>query len=434
MGYKFIKNLLVYIFLPVIIGWLFFASLSPKIEEPFLIVDEVVKIERTIYLEKYWQLDFKNPIWQEWHSYDQPMGSNYVYGLGFFDLAKKAGSYSTFLEENGFNDKKEYCPANPTIGSHGEWFYCYHLKPLNQLPNQFIKPKNVLLRARTVALLFSTLNVITVYYLGLIFGGVWLGISAAVLLALNPLFQGTAIQAMIDPILVFLANTQLLILLLYFKQKKGKIALSLLLGLVSGLGASMKINSAVGLIFADLAILTWFFIKKNKSIIYQLIIINLVSLLVFFALNPYLWQNPIENLKYMYDWRIMMAEGQKKAAPQEAINSFSESLAYLKFDLFNYYDLGRRLWQKAVGLPIFVLGFVSLLLSVIKRKFSWFSINKLILIFYALFMIVSLGAYLPMKWGRYLLPVLPAITLVQASFFVFLLDNISIIISKFNKK
>ncbi len=95
----------------------------------------------------------------------------------------------------------------------------------------------------------------------------------------------------------------------------------------------------------------------------SVLVVGVCSLLIFVALNPYLWPNPIMRTKIMLDQRTFEMTDQQRFFAEQGINSLSKRMTIVPLRIFSNY--APILPNKAlpINLALFILG----LYVIIKR-------------------------------------------------------------------
>jgi ABC-type sugar transport system permease subunit len=181
-------------------------------------------------------------------------------------------------------------------------------EPTSASPNQYL-PKQQLRDARTVAAVFGTLEDFLVALVNPL---------AALLLAINTFTIKYTSQVMLEALPSF---TSLATVLFYvrFKRKKKMgwlVASAIFLGLTA---ASKYLYCVVGIAI----LVDWFLVNKNdgelKRFFPMAFLWGLLSVGVFFAVDPYLWPAPIERLKesvfYLGNYSLTAPEVQNAGYP-----------------------------------------------------------------------------------------------------------------------
>ncbi len=376
---KLIKNILQLILLPLITAGVFFLWSYPRITSDYNFnSDELIYLERTKYADAYFSGDFDNKIWSEWGAYDQPQLTNYLYSLVPGDRSVLNASNSP-------------CTTKDASSFYNSWG-CLDGPPISTWDQSLDGVKSLVVNARTLALLVSSLALATTYYLGYIVAGPVAGILASLYLGYYSFFRNLSTMIMMDQLLLIFLNLQAILFIAINRQAKYIKSLSLVLGLVTGLALSTKFSAAIPtlLIYTYLGYIH--FLPALASIV--------LASSVFFALHPNLWINPLESMLKMLTWRTTQLES---VPISYQTTSILDSTNYALTELFSSY-LSTDTIRHAI--PLALVFVVSLYASYkYSKKFSLFT----------LFNLLSLFLIIPVKWNRYLLPVVPLIAVSLAT-------------------
>lgn len=368
---KIISKIFQLIILPIILAGAFFAWSLPRITTDYNFnADELIYLGRSNYWDAYKSGDFGNPIWSSWEVYDQPQLTNYIY-------AQIAGDRHLLANSNS------PCTSNNT--SHYNTWGCLDGVPLTSWPSSTQNLQVFVTRARTLATAISSLVIATTYYLGLLVAGPVTGLLAALYLGVFTFFRSLSTMAMQDQTLLLFLNLQFILTLLLIRRSRPNLPLFLALGVVTGLAFSAKLSA----LFPSLIVygyLTLTSISKKTLQLSHLVVSSATALLVFFALHPLLWHNPIDGISQMYSWRTTQITNQAGSPYQ--LTSAIERVIYSSSELF----------------PSLALAMVALASALLLLKSSpTFSMLGLINLFTFVMLI-------PLRWNRYLLPVMPIVS------------------------
>jgi cellulose synthase/poly-beta-1,6-N-acetylglucosamine synthase-like glycosyltransferase len=378
---KIINRLITFLLLPLVIAGAFFAWSLPRITSDYNFnTDEIIYLERSNYWEAYKSLDFQNPIWSQWGSYDQPQLTNYIY-------AAVPGDRSLLNPENSI------CPSKSGVNP---WSCLAEPPVIDTWPDSVAPVKTMVTKARVLGTAISSLAVATVYLLGITVVGPVTGILAALYFGWYSFFRNISTMAMMDQILLVFLNLQFIVALLINRHKKGNFGLFITLGVLTGLSFSTKLSAAIPtlIIYGYLAIQS----LKNKQIkLTHLLFSAILSAALFISLHPQLWSNPIQGVVKMVTWRTSQLAAQQ--SPVYSPKGLTDQFTYTLHEGFSSWQSGDEYQAVAV---IAALALISLLvLSKTRSAFAIISALNL-----AVFILI-----LPLKWNRYLLPVMPALSI-----------------------
>ena len=168
-----------------------------------------------------------------------------------------------------------------------------------------IPPDDLLFRARQVSVFFGILCCLVVVLIGCYAGGIWAGITAAIVLINNDLFVLCATRAMTDIYYIFflLCSCLMILLLAKFSQKRFLV----LAGIFCGLATSVKIIGLPILIFMIFTYLIWEMNLRTLTFWQVLLRIGLFlfcSVAVVYLCNPFFW-NILSFFRFpmmFFDW------------------------------------------------------------------------------------------------------------------------------------
>lgn len=258
----------------------------------------------------------------------------------------------------------------------------------------------------------------------------WLGSGGAALaiffVAANPLFRSHARQAMADiPTEMGVAAA-----LCLFAPKAGKLygsyGRTIACGIFLGLAASAKLNGFL----ASIVLVVWSLVCLIKSprISLQLVLAGFSGAILFILLNPFFYANPKglrepqfdalrqknlpERLKFMMDHRVGVSQEGQKLFPNDALTTIPQKISVLIVQGFGRFSpIGpirdnseRRFdpaqdWPVVLWLPLVVWGLRAALLDKSQNQMS----NRFIITYWVCSLVV-VGAFLPLAWNRYMLP------------------------------
>lgn len=386
---KLIKNILQLILLPLFIAGGFFLWSLPRITTDYNFnTDELIYLSRSNYAKAYFSGDWNNPIWDKPEVvYDQTQLVNYIYSLVPGDRSLLSAESSP-------------CSVHDPKNFYASWS-CVDGQPISSWPSTHNAQRSLVVSGRILATGISSLSVATTYYLGLVVSGPITGILAALYLGWYSFFKNLSTMVMIDQILLVFLNLQFITTLLILKTKKANFLSYLALGIFTGLAVSSKISAAIPtlILYSYLTIASLFQRKFKFS---SLLLSSIIALTVFASLHPFLRFNPIEGLVKMLNWRTAQIAAQN--SPIYTPTGIVDKLAYSFNELYSSHQVETNL---PVSSTFFVLSLISLVTLLITNPH--FSLPALLSL--ATFILI-----IPIKWNRYLLPIMPALSVVVASF------------------
>jgi 4-amino-4-deoxy-L-arabinose transferase-like glycosyltransferase len=290
-------------------------------------------------------------------------------------------------------------------------------------------------KSRYVGVLFGLGVIVWTFLIGRLIGGYWTGLISMILLAQHSLVFREFRLAMVDTILLFFIFGAIYLFLLLkskkFKTNKVKLAVLILCGLFAGAAGSVKLNGFMVLILICLWQITEYVYhvfsvnsRKNKSLSVELKVLKegmgiaLLALAVFIGLHPFLLSgNPIINILNMVVWRRETNIGSFVYFTfMESIAAILEKIVWLRGE-YNFFD-----WSvlQMMGLIVFIAGLVFLVYRVVVNK----ELLTRLFLFFFMGVLVIMGNYLTINWGRYYLPIMPLIAIIKGFGFITVIKKI----------
>jgi len=402
-------------------------------------MDEHEYVRKSVYFDLFRRGNFKDELWQHFDSYDQPKLAEYVYGLalhlaGHRDIARH-------LAEVDFDQGWTRDKSGEKLWSPDKWWVRFDGKNLSAPPFDLQKIE-LICQARKAAILFSFATLVLFFTIGTLYKNWFFGLITSFLLFKNFLFRGCCRWAIGDiPLIFFLLLTFFLcfFFIKFFNKKdyKKTLIVSVLIGLSAGLAVSTKLNGAMAFIYFFAILLALFVsggyrkVVKRKLAATSLTIVSFVCFLVFFFLNPFLWQNTFKNLLVFPAWRIGVVRVQQRKQPEDILVTLSDKTTAV----FENTVLSPKSWlflrskdrtrNFPLDLFLFVGGLVVLGAYFYKEVFVKKRPGKnfLVLLWVAtLFSCVT--AYISLNWDRYFLPLIPPIIFVQTIAVFWILSSV----------
>lgn len=375
---KILWQLTQLVLIPLILAGAFFIWSLPRITTDYNFnTDELIYLSRSSYWTAFKSGNYHDPIWWQWGSYDQPQLTNYLYA--------QVGVDPSLVDANN-----SPCSRKSTQDFYGTWA-CLDGPPLSTWPSSLDSLKALVIRARTIATGISAVAVATTYFLGLVVAGPVTGVIAAIYLGWFSFFKNLATMAMMDQILLVFLNLQFIFALLAIKHKKSSLILLSLLGIATGLAFSTKLSAAI----PTLIIYGYFLYLSlhGKTISFMHFCIStLFALIIFTSLHPPLWTHPLPWFTQLISWRTIQLTAAQ--SPVYAPKGVMDKLSYFLREAFTYPPLA----FVALGLFAFLI--------FVRPTFAALSFASLL----------TFVLILPIKWNRYLLPVLPSLAVYLGSF------------------
>ncbi len=415
--------------------------------------DEFLWVGRSYFFELFIERDFDNVAWEICEAYDQPKLAEYAYGAWLYPgyLVEKNyrgyTSYAEYLIKNGFSEMNQtHCDAHPELKNT---FSSIKYDPtMSGSPKQcvdgygkaILKPIEIVLRARTMNILLLAGAVLFGYFLALKLGGPILAIIFSFMYGFSTLMINTSLIAHSEALFVFLFNGSLLFMVLYFSNPK-RITYLLMFSLFSGLCASTKLTGfMLPLVFFILSNVFVYVFAKNRLKYFLLGLFPIATaILIFMALNPFVYSNPVKNMKFMFDWRGTVVREQTdtynvKIAYGLPINHrvllhfFFSDTAENYNGIKPFESLGH---SKIYGLILF--GLYALGLTGLVKKVSEKDPTAIAVLGAFIIVRVLITSYLVLDWPRYYVPLEYHFAIIQSYGLVLLLKATWILKSRFLK-
>lgn len=304
--------------------------------------------------------------------------------------------------------------------------------------NGHVPSDDLLLHSRMVSAILLAISVIGLFVLGYAVAGRGVAYLASAYYLLNPAVLLNGRRAMMEG--GMLAFTILAILIALYLLKYRTWWQFVLLGIISGLAVASKHTSVVT-IFAIFAVCGFYFLLKwreDYQDFLKLIGAGILSLIVFFVLNPAWWSNPPGAISTVLDLRQDLLAGQVGFFggydnPVEQITGFARQSfvvlpVYAESDFDGFYtEQLDRIQQydssllSGVSIGGSTIGAVIVfILTIIGCMRLWLyeelddAIKWLIMGWFISMILLTL-VLTPLEWQRYYLPIYPIIGLMAAN-------------------
>lgn len=302
--------------------------------------------------------------------------------------------------------------------------------------------------SRIPSALLLAAGVVVMFALGNALGGRSVAYLASLYYALNPALLLNGRRAMMEGSTMFF--TLLVVLAAIWVLQRRRVWAGLLLGLAAGLAAASKHSAifTVTAVFGACALyplLLWANAWRAKSgdthrpaflRIYSLLILaGVIAALVFYALNPAWWGDPLGRLSYVLNMRGDLLAGQTAAFGgyanlPDALGGFfrqvfvnlpqyyevptwasyiGDQIARYESSVWRGVSLGGSLVGGLVLMTLTLVGFWALL----RDKATSGAVRWVIGI-WALAMFASTALLPPLEWQRYYIPAYPAVGLLAS--------------------
>ncbi len=386
-------------------------------------VDEYAYISQSFYTDLVLDGRFHDPLWLEMSAYDLQPVPKYMIGVA--------------LQSAGL--------AVPAPASAAEWYRNY---------SPYGNPRT-LITARIPFVLLGALGCVAIFACGALLKSRLVGVIAAVLLMLDPLYRLLAHRAMSDvPCEAFTLAALALALWVGQRIWCGRFGISVaaaaaVAGICAGLSLLCKFNGFLGLLIisawcaaAWLAPgLPW---RRKQALAAATVASIAVALAALVGLNPFMTarpqgflpnpearelssQGPMQRFLFQVEHRQRTSRSQQQNMPHNALHTLAERAKVLLIQGFGRFGpLGpsesdstirsdrRQDWGMIVWMPIVVLGlFEAVRLGRAELKAGEPPL-ALALVTWAVLSWIVVACYLPMAWDRYLLPIQSASALLAA--------------------
>lgn len=397
---------------------------------PLVRWDELFWVGKSYFFELMIQGDFKNELWQSVFSYDQPKFGELLFGAYFYPqyqaykhkIAQPNYAYWQYLIDHNFFEseweslnpeyKQAYKNNNP---NYIHWETDDITPPANYIARygaNFIPTYSLLIEARQLNALLLALSVGVIFLLGSVVGGPVIGLLTALLYGFNPLVISAGLHAYSEALFLLLFNLGLYLLITFFQQKKYSKMRIVILGIVFGLCFSTKLVGIMLLCFYVLFEFVFLLYKKPTRIAQFLppftraSIISILTLIIFIALNPFTYSNPIVKISKMFEWRSKVVSDQYPFDAHQIPDSFISRVTNV---YWNYYgtvrsaDFTTRLPffsnTSVLYVALFSLGIIFLVVNYLHKKTD----RKIIGLFVTIFILLQFfaGIYLKLNYQRY---------------------------------
>jgi 4-amino-4-deoxy-L-arabinose transferase-like glycosyltransferase len=410
---------------PVAVTLLSLTFLGWDLPSELHFVDESAYLSQSFYADLWLTGKWDDPAWLSYAGYDLPPLPKYVIGIALRLSGHRRPGHSTMVA----------------------WY--------RDTSSRFVSDR-ALVAARIPSVGFGTLGCLAIYAIGTLALDRRLGLLAAFLLMLNPLYCMHARRAMSDVPAESLILASLAVGLWAWKQLllgnrllRPSLALVLGAGVLGGLATLSKLNGALGgmvlAAWALLAIPLPGFRSRSKAA-YPLatLLSGCVSVATFAALNPFLFAHPkgtldprlesiarlgfLDRLKAIPYHRTSVSDGQRKMFPNDALSTPLEKIEVVVVQGFGRFGhFGTRGWTDSTirfdwdqdrgalaWLPWVLVGLTVALargrtqLQAGQPPTAWAVVVQ------AGVGLLVVTAFIPLAWDRYFLSIQPGFALLGA--------------------
>jgi 4-amino-4-deoxy-L-arabinose transferase-like glycosyltransferase len=401
---------------------LVFASNLPA--EPHF-ADESAYLSQSYFADRFVESDWNDHEWLEYQGIDLPPLPKYLIGLAL----RCAGR------------------PRPVPADARKWY---------RNPNTRIGSNEDLWLARVPSVILGALGCVALYALGTLAGDRRVGLLAAAILVLDPLYRVHARRAMSDvPCEAFtLATTAVALWVwrdaLVATRGAGRIlAWAAVAGALGGLAVLSKLSGGLALMIVAawtlLGMIMPRFADRGKALlVVAASITGAASFAVFMALNPFLWSHPTRGssplaahyakmsfwirAREVIRFRADVSDNARRIFPKDALSSPYDKISTVAVQGFGRFGpLGpwkldskhRFEWARDKGAvlwcPLVLLGAIHLIgLGRCQRArgeppAAW------ALVVHWVITVVTVTAFIPLAWDRYMLPVQAISALLAAA-------------------
>lgn len=311
-------------------------------------------------------------------------------------------------------------------------------KEYNLLRNT-VPPKNLLYYYRYVSASFSILSCLLIFLIGRKIASNYTGTVAAIAMAYHPLMISSSTRAMLDGFLIFFICLFVYMIVLFLASLSKtrfiqSILISALAGIIASLAVETKFNGGLTYIFfvvLCLFTLSLRFLSKLKAkdysfasifkdrytgvIIFSVFIFTMAAFATLIVVDPYISHDPIQNIRHMLAHRLEVVELQRGAF-NAGLYSVKERIMFIWKTLFS--PGGKlTLLDNGYNIPIYLIlilagAFLMLKDEIIHIVNNGFCSQRIIVLLWFFITLVVLLHLLLLGWDRYLLPLLPSMSLL----------------------
>ncbi|RMG72118.1 MAG: phospholipid carrier-dependent glycosyltransferase [Chloroflexi bacterium] len=298
----------------------------------------------------------------------------------------------------------------------------------------------LLMISRLASALMFTASLWVMFGIAWQMGNPMIAYFASLYYALNPALLLNGRRAMFEGGLMLFSLLVILFGVLWLKKYQSTWRWTILLGISSGLAVSAKHPAVftVGTIFAVCGV----YALQNRKRLLQILVAGVLSLFVFFCLNPIWWGNPLQRAGQVLDARHELLSGQVTAFG--GYDDWQDQLAGFLRQTFigvpQYYEVATwenyisdqiqnyeaTPWRGVVGSKLTAAILMSLVLVggiVLWRK--RLPDSRLIVI-WAVMMFLFAAVLTPLEWQRYYLMTYLAVGILASCGLLFLLEQIKL--------
>ncbi|MEM9951369.1 MAG: glycosyltransferase family 39 protein [Chloroflexota bacterium] len=299
--------------------------------------------------------------------------------------------------------------------------------------NGHVPSDDLLLISRYTSASLLILSAIAFYGLGVSIGGRGVALIASAYYVLNPAILMNGRRAIMES--GMLAFTILAVWMALLALRHRHFGWYIALGLVSGLAVASKHTSVVtiAIVFG----VSGLYLLSQRQNLLKLIGAGVLSLIVFFGLNPAWWLNPVQATRTVLELRQDLLAGQVEffggyESTQAQVVGFARQTfvvppMYAETDLDGFLSQQTDAIARYQASPfhgislggtwiggIILAGFVILGLGWLWRDEDYDRASRWLITAWLLAMVLLTLALTPLEWQRYYIPIYPVIGLLGA--------------------
>ncbi len=405
--------------------------------EPFF-PDEAAFIAQSYFLDLFLQGKHDDWAWVEYHAYDLPPLPKYLIGAAL----------------NVSGDRP------PGRLAAGAWFH--------NIKRPIVSPK-MLQAARWPSVFLGAIGCAALFAIGTVAVDRRVGFIAALMLMINPLYAIHARRAMADaPAEALILATLAVALWSWRTTLAGRIgmvrqaALAVVVGILGGLAVLAKLNGGLalmvvgawGVLGLGLPGFPW---SRRLRLVAAAMVSGVVALVTFVALNPFVTARPtgppppllmapappdqgmIERLRIIIAHRAQVSREAQSQFPHDALTRPLEKIktvavqGFGRFGLFGPRDhdstrpYKRYDWSRDWGALLWLPGVAAGIIWAGSRGCRQWRLGQpptaWALLVQAIVALVTVTAFIPLAWDRYVLSIQPGSALLASGLLVALLDR-----------
>lgn len=311
--------------------------------------------------------------------------------------------------------------------------------------------QELLLRARFVSAMFLVGGLFALFWIADKLGGKMAAYIATLIYTLHPVILLNGRRAMMEGGLIFACLIVLVVGILLVEKRANW--MYVVLGFVSGLAVATKHPAAIAVVAVFIGCQIVIVLRKDVALknTLKLIGAGILSLLVFYILNPAWWSNPVARIPEVLELRSELITQQTEFFDSydlvgESLNGFANHVfiaqpQYYEVDIWAEWigdEIVRYENSLLAGIPIggtifgAVLLFVFLVLGLFQlQKVDW----EMRIVFSIWAMLIPLAMLLtnPLNWQRYYLIIYPVVIIFTGMGVACFLERLRIYFPQLNQ-